>query len=63
MVVSRKGLCDRHEASCGSHERVEGRVATIARDGVVHGFPEAFDGVGPGMIGRLEQQTDPRVMR
>ena len=55
MVVSREGLRNFEKASHGKHELVEGFVAMVSRDSVVQGFPQTFDGVDPGMIGRLEQ--------
>lgn len=63
MLVAGERLSDEKEASHGPHAWFEGGVAMVAGDGVVHRFPESLDDVDPGMIGRLEQELDARMMR
>jgi len=58
MVVTGERLSDFEEASHSLHELVEIGAAMIAHDDIAHGFPESFDGIGPGMTSGLEQEPD-----
>ena len=44
-------------------EFFECAAAMVAREGVVHRFPQALDRVDPRMIDGLEQQLDPGMAR